>query len=200
MHGTDGNHASRAGRNTGQHAIVGVGGAQAGRSARGCAQQQKPARSPARHLPSQRDEGDRRFHNRDHPNTPKAGRQDFLAEALVPGQAGEQPIADLRPSHRNHYIADRARCGIIKRSMRQLRLFWRSVFDVRPGEGWRALFTGLHMTCVLFAYYILKPVSRALFVNTFDMDQLPYLYILIAVAGGMPAYAYPCVAVRRQVP
>ena len=119
MHGTDGNHASRAGRNTGQHAIVGVGGAQAGRSARGCAQQQKPARSPARHLPSQRDEGDRRFHNRDHPNTPKAGRQDFLAEALVPGQAGEQPIADLRPSHRNHYIADRARCGIIKRSMRQ---------------------------------------------------------------------------------
>jgi hypothetical protein len=24
--------------------------------------------------------------------------------------------------------------------MRQLRLFWRSVFDVRPGEGWRALF------------------------------------------------------------
>lgn len=45
--------------------------------------------------------------------------------------------------------------------MRQLRLFWRSVFDVRPGEGWRALFMALHMLCVLFAYYILKPVSRA---------------------------------------
>ncbi|MCX6628161.1 MAG: hypothetical protein NTW28_11105 [Candidatus Solibacter sp.] len=83
--------------------------------------------------------------------------------------------------------------------MRQLRLFWRSVFDVRTGEGLRALFMGLHMTCVLFAYYILKPVSRALFLNKFDIDQLPYLYILIAVVGGMLAYAYTRVAVRSSL-
>jgi hypothetical protein len=44
--------------------------------------------------------------------------------------------------------------------MGQLRLFWRSVFDVRPGEGWRALFMALHMTCVLFPYYILKVALR----------------------------------------
>ena len=83
--------------------------------------------------------------------------------------------------------------------MRQLRLFWRSVFDVRPGEGWRALFMALHMTCVLFAYYILKPVSRALFLHKFDIDQLPSLYILIAVVGGVLAYAYTRVAVRSSL-
>ena len=88
---------------------------------------------------------------------------------------------------------------MMERFMRQLRLFWRSVFDVRPGEGLRTLFMALHMTCVLFAYYILKPVSRALFVNKFEIDQLPYLYILIAVVGGLLAYAYTRVAVRSSL-
>src|SRR5207248_1868296 len=75
----------------------------------------------------------------------------------------------------------RVPCGIIT-PMRRLRLFWRSVYDVRPGEGVRTLFMALHLMFVLFAYYILKPVSRALFLNKFDIDQLPYLYVLIALA------------------
>src|SRR6266850_846632 len=36
--------------------------------------------------------------------------------------------------------------------MRRVRLFWRSVYDVRPGEGLRTLFMALHMLCVVFAY------------------------------------------------
>ncbi|MGH9720237.1 MAG: Npt1/Npt2 family nucleotide transporter, partial [Bryobacteraceae bacterium] len=84
-------------------------------------------------------------------------------------------------------------------SMRRIRLFWRSVYDVRPGEGVRTLFMALHMTCVLFAYYILKPVSRALFLNKFEIDQLPYLYILIAMGGGLLAYAYTRIAVRSSL-
>ncbi len=83
--------------------------------------------------------------------------------------------------------------------MRRVRLFWRSVYDVRPGEGMRTLFMCLHMFFVLFAYYILKPVSQALFLNKFDIDQLPYLYILIAIVGGMLAYAYTAVAVRSSL-
>jgi AAA family ATP:ADP antiporter len=83
--------------------------------------------------------------------------------------------------------------------MRRLRLFWRSVYDVRPGEGVRTLFMALHLMFVLFAYYILKPVSRALFLNKFDIDQLPYLYVLIALAGGLLAYAYTRVAVRASL-
>jgi AAA family ATP:ADP antiporter len=57
----------------------------------------------------------------------------------------------------------------------------------------------LHMVCVLFAYYILKPVSRALFLAKFDIDQLPYLYVLIAVVGGLLAYVYTRVAVRSSL-
>src|SRR6185503_523663 len=83
--------------------------------------------------------------------------------------------------------------------MRRLRLFWRSVFDVRPGERVRTLFMGLHLLCVLFAYYILRPVSTALFLKKFDIDKLTYLYMLIAVAGGILAYSYTRVAVRSSL-
>ncbi|HEY2019458.1 MAG TPA: Npt1/Npt2 family nucleotide transporter [Bryobacteraceae bacterium] len=83
--------------------------------------------------------------------------------------------------------------------MRRLRLFWRSVYDVRPGEGVRTLFMALHMTCVLFAYYILKPLSQALFLSKFDIDQLPYLLVMIAIVGGMLAYVYTRVAVRSSL-
>ena len=69
--------------------------------------------------------------------------------------------------------------------MRRIRLFWKSIFDVRAGEGVRTLFMALHLLCVLFAYYILKPVSRGLFLTKFDIDKLPYLYILIALVGGI---------------
>lgn len=70
---------------------------------------------------------------------------------------------------------------------------------MRPGEGVRVLFMALHLTSVLFAYYILKPLSRALFLNKFEIDQLPYLYILIAIVGGVLAYAYTRVAVRSSL-
>src|SRR3989442_867548 len=83
--------------------------------------------------------------------------------------------------------------------MRRIRLFWRSAFDVRPGEGVRTLFMSLHMTCVLFAYYILKAVSTATFLKKFDIDNLPYLYMLIAIVGGIMAYAYTRVAVRSSL-
>src|SRR5438105_14193098 len=83
--------------------------------------------------------------------------------------------------------------------MRRIRLFWRSIYDVRPGEGVRTLFMALHMFCVLFAYYILKPLSQALFLTKFDIDQLPYLYMVMAAMGGVLAYAYTRVAVRSSL-
>jgi AAA family ATP:ADP antiporter len=57
----------------------------------------------------------------------------------------------------------------------------------------------LHMTCVLFAYYILKPVSQALFLSKFDIDQLPVLQMLIAVVCGILGYAYTRVVVRLSL-
>lgn len=64
------------------------------------------------------------------------------------------------------------------------------MFDIRAGEGWRVTYMALYLVLVLFAYYIIKPVSRGMFIFRFDIDDLPYLYIVIAAAGGVMAYVY----------
>lgn len=58
---------------------------------------------------------------------------------------------------------------------------------------------GLYLLLVLLAYYILKPVSRAMFLNKFDIDELPYLYIVIAGAGGVMAYFYTKLAIHSSL-
>lgn len=83
--------------------------------------------------------------------------------------------------------------------MRRLKAFWRNLFDIRPGEYFRTALMALHLLFVLFSYYILKTVSKALFLNRFDIDRLPYLVILIAVAGGFLAYLYTKLAVATSL-
>jgi AAA family ATP:ADP antiporter len=73
------------------------------------------------------------------------------------------------------------------------------VFDVRPGEYLRTTCMTLYLMLVLFAYYILKPVSRAIFLNKFDIDKLPWLYVLIAAVGGVLAYFYTKMAVKSSL-
>jgi len=72
----------------------------------------------------------------------------------------------------------------------------RRFFDVRSGEFLRTVYMALYLMFVLQAYYILKPVSRALFLTYFPADRLPYVYMLVAVTGGLLAYLYSTVAVR----
>jgi len=81
----------------------------------------------------------------------------------------------------------------------RLNEFRRTFLDVRPGEFGRTIPVALYLLFVLFAYYILKPVSRALFVNRFDPDKLPGLYILIAPAGGLLAYAYSRLTLKASL-
>src|SRR6185503_19293033 len=83
--------------------------------------------------------------------------------------------------------------------MGQLLRLWRTIFDIRPGEYLRTAFVALYLLFILFAYYILKPVSRALFLFNFDIDRLPYLMILIACVGGFLAYLYTRLAVRSSL-
>lgn len=84
--------------------------------------------------------------------------------------------------------------------MRHVRNFWRRIYDVRPGERLRAFLMFSYLLCVLFSYYILKPVSQAMFLNKFDVDDLPFLIILVAIGGGCMAYAYSRTAVRTSLP
>jgi AAA family ATP:ADP antiporter len=83
--------------------------------------------------------------------------------------------------------------------MQRLKNLWASFFDIRPGEYARTLLMSLYLLFVLFAYYILKPVSRSLFLNKFDIDDLPSLYILIALGGGILAYLYSRLAVKASL-
>src|SRR5277367_4318784 len=80
--------------------------------------------------------------------------------------------------------------------MNRIARFTRGVFDVRPGERLQLWAMFLYLLFVLFAYYIVKPVSRAMFLTKFDIDKLPVLYILIAIFGGIFAYFYSKLATK----
>jgi ATP/ADP translocase len=83
--------------------------------------------------------------------------------------------------------------------MQKLRSIGRHFFDIRPGELGRTVPMFFYLLFVLFAYYILKPVSRAMFLNKFDIDKLPWLYVLIAVFGGLLAYLYSKLAAKTSL-
>jgi ATP:ADP antiporter, AAA family len=83
--------------------------------------------------------------------------------------------------------------------LNKIRELWRGFFDIRQGEGRKTAYMTLYLFLVLVAYYILKPVSRAMFLSEFDIDKLPYLYVLIAGAGGLMAYFYTKVAVHASL-
>ena len=80
--------------------------------------------------------------------------------------------------------------------MKRAREILREFFDIRAGEHLRLWAMFSYLLFVLFAYYIVKPVSRAMFLTKFDIDKLPGLYILIAVFGGLFAYLYSKVATK----
>jgi AAA family ATP:ADP antiporter len=83
--------------------------------------------------------------------------------------------------------------------LNSFREFWRRSFDVRKDEVGRLFFMAMYLLLVLLAYYIIKPVSRAMFIDRFDIDDFPYLYIVIAVAGGLMAYFYTKLAIKTSL-
>ncbi|MDX2153905.1 MAG: Npt1/Npt2 family nucleotide transporter [Bryobacteraceae bacterium] len=85
------------------------------------------------------------------------------------------------------------------RVLRWLRAYFRNLFDIRKGEYVRTSLMAMYLMFVLFAYYILKPVSQSMFLNKFDVERLPYLYIFVAAAGGVLAYSYTKLAVRASL-
>jgi ATP:ADP antiporter, AAA family len=85
--------------------------------------------------------------------------------------------------------------GTMKRVIGAVREF----LDIRTGEHVRLWSMFAYLLFVLFAYYIVKPVSRAMFLTRFDIDKLPLLYILIAVFGGVFAYFYSRLASKTSL-
>src|SRR5579862_1721062 len=81
----------------------------------------------------------------------------------------------------------------------QARAMWRRFCDVRPGEVRRTIFMGLYLFFVMVAYYILKPVSAAMFLHKLGAKDLPYLYMLTAACGGIVSYLYTKTSVKSSL-
>jgi hypothetical protein len=89
--------------------------------------------------------------------------------------------------------------GGVKAIMRKVADMWRNLFDIRAGEYRRTVFMSLYLLFVMFAYYVLRTASEAMFLNKFDIDKLPNLYILMAIFGGGLAFAYSKTAARTSL-
>jgi ATP/ADP translocase/HEAT repeat protein len=87
----------------------------------------------------------------------------------------------------------------VKAIMRKVADMWRNLFDIRAGEYRRTVFMSLYLLFVMFAYYVLRTASEAMFLNKFDIDKLPNLYILMAIFGGGLAFAYSKTAARTSL-
>ena len=73
------------------------------------------------------------------------------------------------------------------------------MFDVREGELALTLLMAFYLLFVMFAYYVLKPVSRAMFLSEFKVDKLPLLNIFIAIGGAAIAYVFSKFVARASL-
>lgn len=74
------------------------------------------------------------------------------------------------------------------------------LFDIHKGELTRALLMFLYTYLILTAYLILKPVRNSLFLVNFGADQLPYMYMLIAIVATPVSTIYGRYSRRVSLP
>jgi len=68
--------------------------------------------------------------------------------------------------------------------------FSRKTFDIRRGEGKRALLMWTNIFLIISTLLIIKPVCFSLFLLKFGVSQLPYVFILVAIFAAVVAYYY----------
>jgi ATP:ADP antiporter, AAA family len=64
------------------------------------------------------------------------------------------------------------------------------VFNIRKGEGHRALLMFFYAFLIIASLLITKPVRNSLFINRFGVEQLPYAFILVAVLAALVTLFY----------
>lgn len=62
------------------------------------------------------------------------------------------------------------------------------LFDVREGEGLKASLMFAYIFLLISSLLILKPVRQSLFLVKFGYEKLPYVYMLMALFGGLVAW------------
>ena len=63
-------------------------------------------------------------------------------------------------------------------------------FDLRRNEYTRFALMSAYLFVVIASYNVLKPMTRSLFVSNLGLQQLPFLYMLLAVAVGLFVTTY----------
>ncbi len=62
------------------------------------------------------------------------------------------------------------------------------LFDIREGEGLRASLMFAYIFLIISSLLILKPVRQSLFLVKFGYEKLPYVYMMMALIGGLVAW------------
>ncbi|MFQ5865814.1 MAG: Npt1/Npt2 family nucleotide transporter [bacterium] len=75
----------------------------------------------------------------------------------------------------------------------------RKAIDVRKGEASRTLIMFSYIFLILASYYVLKPMTRALFLKNLGPTQLPFVYMLVAFVVGMVAMIYARLAANLRL-
>ncbi len=70
------------------------------------------------------------------------------------------------------------------------RSFIERIFDVRQREVERVVLASTYLLLIITSYTTVKAVRDSLFVTNIGPSQLPYMYLLIAVAMGLVSYVY----------
>ncbi|KAA3618594.1 MAG: hypothetical protein DWQ05_06445 [Calditrichaeota bacterium] len=64
------------------------------------------------------------------------------------------------------------------------------VFDIREGEGLRALLMFSYIFLLIASLLIIKPVRNSLFLTRFGVEQLPYAFTLVAILAALVTVIY----------
>ncbi len=71
-----------------------------------------------------------------------------------------------------------------------MRKLLNKAIDIREGEAQRTLIMAGYIFVIIASHNILKPMTRALFVSSRGPDQLPVIYMMLAVVGGIVVLFY----------
>jgi len=79
---------------------------------------------------------------------------------------------------------------LTQRLQNYFKLYLDKTFDVREGEIARTLFMTIYIFLIISSLLIVKPVATSLFLSNFGVEQLPYAFILVALAAAVISSLY----------
>ncbi|MFZ0390847.1 MAG: Npt1/Npt2 family nucleotide transporter, partial [Calditrichia bacterium] len=73
------------------------------------------------------------------------------------------------------------------------------IFDIREGEEQRALLMFFYIFLIIASLLIIKPVRNSLFLSRFGVQQLPYAFLLVALAAVFVSTVYSRISLRFRL-